>query len=499
MNESPKDGCQLAVSVLPPTNVHDVPAARDQVVPDEWDIRPGPSSGSIEEELDEVLVETSDGERILLSRRHLAKESLFFRSLFRGNFADSHSKIVKLSSVKSSELRSCMSLSFSTNTGVMPYLTLQTAIDLLTPASFLSMDILVNSLSEVILSGVTHSSLLSAYRMAIIRSVSLANRLWHLILTEFKVNVILFLTSGWSLNGPTDIIETYNSRSDKWVLSTIALRDMPRAYHGMVFANGRLVVCGGFNGRDYFQHTRIFDINKKQWHEMNNMHERRCYVSCAVYVDPQGKEHVVAIGGFNGQRRLNSCEILDMDRNHWFHLPLMEKQRSDAACVVVGGRPMAVGGFDGRQIHGNAETLDMNTNQWLPTARPMRISRTGVSAITFDANGIIVVGGFNGAKRLRSAEFHDIREGLWHQLPEMNITRSNFGIEQMDGQIFVAGGFDGTRTTQCAERFDIRAQRWETLPDMSTQKSALKLVRLTDHEIVRSLIDFQPYDIDLTS
>uniref|UniRef100_A0A0K0CTE8 Kelch repeat protein n=1 Tax=Angiostrongylus cantonensis TaxID=6313 RepID=A0A0K0CTE8_ANGCA len=91
----------------------------------------------------------------------------------------------------------------------------------------------------------------------------------------------------------------------------------------------------------------------------------------------------------------------------------------------------------------------------------MRSVRTGVSAVTYEANSVVVVGGFNGIRRLRTTEFYDHRVGLWYPLPEMEITRSNFGIEIMNGSIYIAGGFDGTRTTSTVERFDMRACKWE--------------------------------------
>uniref|UniRef100_A0A7I4XWS7 BTB domain-containing protein n=1 Tax=Haemonchus contortus TaxID=6289 RepID=A0A7I4XWS7_HAECO len=128
----------------------------------------------------------------------------------------------------------------------------------------------------------------------------------------------------------------------------------------------------------------------------------------------------------------------------------------------------------------------------------MRSVRTGVSAVTYEANSAIVVGGFNGVRRLKSTEFYDQRVGLWYPLPDMEITRSNFGIEIMNGCIYVAGGFDGTRTTSTVERFDIRAYKWETLPAMSIPKSALRLVRIADHEIIRNLINFHPIQLDFT-
>ncbi|KJH42739.1 kelch repeat protein [Dictyocaulus viviparus] len=338
----------------------------------------------------------------------------------------------------------------------------------------------------------------------------------------------LFIAGGWSTGGPSDIIEVFNPRSHSWVVPDFAIREIPRAYHGAVLCGEKVIILGGFNGREYFQHAKIFDLNKKTWDAITNMHDRRCYVAATPFTDPSGIYHVVAIGefkdtifnlndknipekkkstchglmiGYNGHRRLNSAEILHIEKDHWYHLPFMSKQRSDAGAVVLAGRPTIIGGFDGRTIHNDIEMLDFDSQSWfirtlINGSSSMRSVRTGVSAVTYEANSVIVVGGFNGVRRLKSTEFYDHRVGLWYPLPEMEITRSNFGIEIMNGSIYIAGGFDGTRTTSTVERFDMRAYKWEALPSMSIPKSALRLVRIADHDIIRSLINFQPHPLE---
>ncbi|XGW23582.1 hypothetical protein V3C99_005647 [Haemonchus contortus] len=309
---------------------------------------------------------------------------------------------------------------------------------------------------------------------------------------------VIVAIGGWSTGGPSDIVEVFNPRAQSWVTPDASVREIPRAYHGAVLCAENLTIFGGFNGREYFQHAKSFDLNKKTWEAITNMHDRRCYVAATPFVDPIGTYHVVAMGGYNGHRRLNSAEILHIEKNHWYHLPFMAKQRSDAGAVVLAGRPTIIGGFDGRTIHNDIEMLDFETQSWMNGSSAMRSVRTGVSAVTYEANSAIVVGGFNGVRRLKSTEFYDQRVGLWYPLPDMEITRSNFGIEIMNGCIYVAGGFDGTRTTSTVERFDIRAYKWETLPAMSIPKSALRLVRIADHEIIRNLINFHPIQLDFT-
>uniref|UniRef100_A0A158PIV6 Kelch-like protein 10 n=1 Tax=Angiostrongylus costaricensis TaxID=334426 RepID=A0A158PIV6_ANGCS len=228
-------------------------------------------------------------------------------------------------------------------------------------------------------------------------------------------------------------------------------REIPRAYHGAVLCGEKIVIFGGFNGREYYQHAKLFDLNRKSWVAITNMHDRRCYVAATAFLNPSGMHHVVKT-------------FLP-----YFFTKVAYYCRSDAGAVVLAGRPTIIGGFDGRTIHNDIEMLDFASQ--LHGSSSMRSVRTGVSAVTYEVNSVIVVGGFNGIRRLRSTEFYDHRVGLWYPLPEMEITRSNFGIEIMNGSIYIAGGFDGTRTTSTVERFDMRACKWEVGKHIATVES----------------------------
>ncbi|PIO72583.1 kelch repeat protein [Teladorsagia circumcincta] len=74
---------------------------------------------------------------------------------------------------------------------------------------------------------------------------------------------IVLAIGGWSTGGPSDIVEVFNPRAHTWVVPEAAVREIPRAYHGAVLCAEKMIIFGGFNGREYFQHAKIFDLNKK--------------------------------------------------------------------------------------------------------------------------------------------------------------------------------------------------------------------------------------------
>ncbi len=59
---------------------------------------------------------------------------------------------------------------------------------------------------------------------------------------------------------------------------------------------------------------------------------------------------------------------------------------------------------------------------------------------------VYAIGGFNGSARLNTVERYDPRTDRWDTLSQMGAKRSNFGVENIEENIYVAGGFDGSGT-----------------------------------------------------
>lgn len=73
--------------------------------------------------------------------------------------------------------------------------------------------------------------------------------------------------------------------------------------------------------------------------------------------------------------------------------------------------------------HDTCEVYDATMNTWMQLCKSMRFRRSGVKAICFTDHVLVVVGGFTGTIRLRTPEFYDTREGIWHVLANMNHKR----------------------------------------------------------------------------
>lgn len=59
---------------------------------------------------------------------------------------------------------------------------------------------------------------------------------------------VLFAIGGWSGGSPTNFIETYDTRADRWIMVEEVDPTGPRAYHGTIALGLDIVVIGGFDG-----------------------------------------------------------------------------------------------------------------------------------------------------------------------------------------------------------------------------------------------------------
>ncbi|XP_072524061.1 kelch-like protein 10 [Salminus brasiliensis] len=276
---------------------------------------------------------------------------------------------------------------------------------------------------------------------------------------------ILLAVGGWSGNNPTNAIEAYDSRTDRWMLIPWA-EESPRAYHGTAFLDGALYIIGGFNGVEYFNSVQKFNPITHSWSQAGPMHFCRCYVSATVL-----DGYVYAMGGFTGYERLNSAERYEPKTNQWSLLPPMHEKRSDASAATLNGKVYICGGFTGSECLFTAECFDPQTNQWTLIA-PMQTSRSGLGVVAFNQR-VFAIGGFDGVNRLHSAEAYNPNTDSWSALSAMFHPRSNFGIEVLDDRLYVAGGFNGLTTISSSEYYEETSDEWFDIQDMHVYRSAL--------------------------
>lgn len=149
---------------------------------------------------------------------------------------------------------------------------------------------------------------------------------------------VVFAIGGWYDGNARSIIESYDSRADRWIIIKDKFCSGPRAYHGSVSIGSKIYCIGGYNGFEHYNICTVFDVITREWKEISPMHQKRCYVAVCKLNDK-----IYAIGGHNGTQRLKSCERYCPETNQWTLLKSMSVERSDASACVLNGKIYAVG------------------------------------------------------------------------------------------------------------------------------------------------------------
>ncbi|XP_032367788.1 kelch-like protein 10 isoform X2 [Etheostoma spectabile] len=234
--------------------------------------------------------------------------------------------------------------------------------------------------------------------------------------------VVLFAIAGWANNCPTNRIEVYNARADRWARAVS--EEAPRAFYGCVFLGGFVYCVGGYDGLRYLSSVRKLDLAARTWHNAGPMHAARCYVG------------VVALGG----------------------------------CVY------ALGGCDGNDKLKSVERYRPDVGQWTRVA-PMNEKRSNAGAATLHGK----IGGYRNRSHTSRVLAYDPLSDRWSAAAPMISPRSSFGVAVLEDQLYVAGGFDDHGTLSEVERFDEKADRWHPVRGMKVPRSGLSCCVVDRH------------------
>lgn len=227
----------------------------------------------------------------------------------------------------------------------------------------------------------------------------------------------LLAIGGWSRRGITNVIETYNVRSDRWVVHNNP--DVtPRAFHGTVFLNGSVYCMGGFSGTEHFSTTFKYDLVARTWQEVAPMHSRRAFITVTLL-----NGYIYAIGGFDGQQQLKSAERYTPETNTWTHIASMNKRRAEAGCTSLRGR---VGRAD------DTVTLYYTQIRQYKAKTPLKSS----IKCSFSFFKIYICGGFARGQHLLTAECYCPVSNQWTSIANMSCRRSGVGVMAYANQVY---------------------------------------------------------------
>ncbi len=219
----------------------------------------------------------------------------------------------------------------------------------------------------------------------------------------------------------------------------------PRASHAAaVLPDGRVLVAGGWTGRDATASAEIYDPTTGRWTFTTDMSVPR--ISPIAAPLPGGR--VLMIGGeVRTGAPLASAEVFDPTTSTFSAVgPMQAPRGSHVAVPLQDNRVLVIGGHRARgEILRSAEIFDPATGEFQPTGN-MAVSRHKHAAALLADGRVLIVGGSDSRDyrgRYASTEIYNLETGAFSPGPDMRFARHKIRdavVSLPFGGVLVAGG-----------------------------------------------------------
>ncbi|KFD72688.1 hypothetical protein M514_01814 [Trichuris suis] len=250
----------------------------------------------------------------------------------------------------------------------------------------------------------------------------------------------------------------------------------PRCAGGVVVANDRLIVIGGYNRMECLTSVECYDSSKNQWNAVSSLLVKRSHLN-ASFCD--GK--VYAVGGMDGSSDLASVEQWDPSSyGSWKFVAPLPSGRSSMGVVTVGGCIYCIGGCDGRKILNECLKYNPSNDEWT-TVASMNASRAEMACVAWKGR-IFAIAGCDDWNKLYSVESYSVEEDEWFDFSPLLTARRGCGAAVLNDKLYVVGGTDGVQSLDSVECVDLNSKDpvWRPVPAMNSRRANVRLVVFED-------------------
>ncbi len=153
-------------------------------------------------------------------------------------------------------------------------------------------------------------------------------------------------------------------------------------------------------------------------------------------------------GGHNGEKLLNTCEVLSLKGQKWEALQQpLQKPVFKATAVGHGKHLWLIGGSNGDVSLNSTLRYDTAMHKWKGMS-PMAAKRQEAAAAVKTSQGgsdysIIICGGRGQDTPLSSCESYDPKSDQWTTFPKLQEARASFGLLEVGDILYAIGGVLG--------------------------------------------------------
>jgi hypothetical protein len=210
--------------------------------------------------------------------------------------------------------------------------------------------------------------------------------------------------------------EVFQAAGEVMSPGPVALRSV-RSGFSCLRLNSSLFLLGGSDGVPL---KSVEHWNGQRWLDLPSMTHRRDELAAVRTSDGC----IYVLGGYGGSDMTcqASCERLEADMKTWTVIASMNTQRRALVAVALSSSIIAIGGYDGSKYLNSVERYDLASGQW-SFLRPMHQSRCALSAVLSpDQKYIYAIGGFNGTA-LGEVERYAVAEDEWVRVTDLPMKR----------------------------------------------------------------------------
>mmetsp|Transcript_60231 Transcript_60231/g.107345 ORF Transcript_60231/g.107345 Transcript_60231/m.107345 type:complete len:457 (+) Transcript_60231:48-1418(+) len=268
---------------------------------------------------------------------------------------------------------------------------------------------------------------------------------------------------------PLDLVERFSPWTGTWEALPTMTQRREGASAGIL--EGKLYICGGFNGTSTLNSVERLDAVNSRWDDMPPMQIAREGASAGVL---GGKLYIC--GGSDGRgQHFSSAERFEPSVGCWEDLPPMAKRRAWTTAGAIGGRLYVCGGYDGHHLLSSAERFEpmggsSPYGMWQEVA-PMSERRNGAAAAALSGKLYVCGGAASIGGASSSVERFDPEVGSWETAQPMSGGRCHAAAVAVSGRLYVFGGYSDGQRTCSADRFNPGTGLWTELPPMSERRS----------------------------
>ncbi|HET8568887.1 MAG TPA: kelch repeat-containing protein [Candidatus Limnocylindria bacterium] len=225
------------------------------------------------------------------------------------------------------------------------------------------------------------------------------------------------------------------------------------------------------------------------WETVGELTRPRAYARAVALATGE----ILVVGGLDAddpEVTLYRSELVDPDDGSAVRLPQPLLGRVNHTVTAAwGDRIVVIGGTDFRRDHwapvDRVEVFIPDSRTWLIGA-PLREPRSDHGATALRDGRVLVTGGNQGARLLRTTEIYDPSTNTWTIAAPMPRPRTQFSIATLiDGRVLVAGGFrDDGRITRETLIYDPARDRWTAGPDTIEPRLNHAMVKLPGGDLL---------------